>query len=119
MIANLINLTTISKMLKVLNIMYFLFVENTKTNHSANNHLKTLNEKTKSLKSDLGSLKKLQENLNSSFGNSMKNFVQQLNVIFLTDNRILLIISLCVLELIIAFFFVYKGKVEIVLPKRN
>ena len=49
-------------------------------NHVANLHLKALNEKTKSLKNDLGSLKKLQENLNSSFGYSMKNFVQQLNV---------------------------------------
>ena len=41
--------------------------------------LRELNEKTKSLKNDLNSLKKLQENLNSSFGNSIKTFVQQLN----------------------------------------
>ena len=47
---------------------------------AATSNLKVLNEKTKSLKNDLNSLKKLQENLNSSFGNSMKNFVQQLNV---------------------------------------
>jgi hypothetical protein len=50
-------------------------------NSNKNNEYKIieLNEKTKSLKKELNSIKKLQENLNYTFGDSMKNFVNQLN----------------------------------------
>jgi len=46
----------------------------------AEKNLLELNEKTKSLKNDLNLVKKLQENLNASFGDSMKDFIHQLNV---------------------------------------
>lgn len=60
-------------------------VKLTNNNGSENNYeqsieLSSLNEKTRSLKSDLRSLKKMQENFSSTFGDSMKSFVSQLNV---------------------------------------
>ena len=89
-LTTLVNQALINKDLNQLAAQYGAknFSANTKasnvTQHvsAPTTNLKVLNEKTRSLKNDLNSLKKMQENLNSSFGSSMKNFVQQLNVKF-------------------------------------
>lgn len=47
---------------------------------SQNKNLNDLNTKTKMLRNDLSNIKKLQETFNSSFGDSMKTFANQLNV---------------------------------------
>ena len=57
-------------------------INSTQTNSSNSSYLSELNSKTKSLKTDLSKLKLMHENFNSSFGDSMKSFIHQLNVTF-------------------------------------
>lgn len=52
----------------------------TKTASNKETRLDLLNKKTNSMKSDLVSLKKMQEEFSSTFGDSIKSFVTQLNV---------------------------------------
>lgn len=56
---------------------------NTSVDANRPRRLDVINQKTHSIKSELVSLKKMQENFNSTFDESIKSFVGQLNVIII------------------------------------
>jgi len=58
--------------------------------------LAELNNKTKMLRNDLSTIKKLHESFNLSFGDSLKSFANQLNVSFLNHKTTILKMSLII-----------------------
>lgn len=84
-LTNLVHQALVSKDLNRLEMAAPKFISKMNVSKKKQSELNVLNEKTKALKKDLNSIKKMQENFNSTFGDSMKGFIKQINVFLFRD----------------------------------